>query len=113
MVIHGTQVPDLPGDEGTELGGLARLAVQMKRSLDTVNETSHVFHLPALPPAPPSPFTNSTAHTTTHQSPVPPATPVQDEFADYQVDVEFNRNCGTVKRPLYLFLWFQIRNGYD
>ncbi len=42
------------------------------------------IELPALPPKPPSPFTNSTAPTTTHQSPVPPTTPVQDEFADYQ-----------------------------
>ncbi len=40
--------------------------------------------LPPLPPDPPSAFTGLTAERTTQDSPVPPATPVQDEFADYQ-----------------------------
>lgn len=47
-VIQRTPIPDLSGEEGAKLGELARSAVDLKRSLDTANETSHVFHLPAL-----------------------------------------------------------------
>ncbi len=40
--------------------------------------------LPPLPPDLPSAFTGLTTERTTQDSPVPPITPVQDEFADYQ-----------------------------
>ena len=47
-VIQRTPVPDLSGKPGVPLSDLARCAIELKRSLDTTNETSHVFHLPAL-----------------------------------------------------------------
>jgi hypothetical protein len=46
--IQRTPVPDLSGEQGIKLGELARSAVDLRRSLDTANETSHAFHLPAL-----------------------------------------------------------------
>lgn len=47
-VIQGTPVPNLLGEPGTRLGNLARSSFDLKRSLDTSNETSHVFQLPAV-----------------------------------------------------------------
>jgi hypothetical protein len=47
-VIQRTPVPDLSGAEAKQLGSLALHCVEIKRDLDTANETSHVFHLPAL-----------------------------------------------------------------
>ncbi|RRR74211.1 MAG: hypothetical protein EI684_07550 [Candidatus Viridilinea halotolerans] len=46
--ISKTPVPDLDNPEGVRLGELALACVALKRDLDRVNETSHVFHLPAL-----------------------------------------------------------------
>ncbi|MHB1558062.1 MAG: BREX-1 system adenine-specific DNA-methyltransferase PglX [Isosphaeraceae bacterium] len=46
--IQRTPVPDLTRSEGARLGDLARSAVELKRSLDTAVEISHVFQLPAL-----------------------------------------------------------------
>ena len=47
-VIQRTPVPDLSNVDGEHVGELARSAVVRKQSLDTVNETSHVFMLPAV-----------------------------------------------------------------
>jgi hypothetical protein len=47
-VIQRTPIPDLPGDQGAELGDLALSAVESKRFVDSAKETSHVYHLPAL-----------------------------------------------------------------
>jgi hypothetical protein len=47
-VIQRTPVPDSSVPGGEKLGKLALLCVALKRDLDQVNETSHVFHLPAL-----------------------------------------------------------------
>jgi len=47
-VIQRTPVPDVSAQVGHRLGETARSAVKLKRSLDTANETSHVFQLPAL-----------------------------------------------------------------
>lgn len=46
-VIQRTPVPDLAASETYELASLARRAWSLKRSLDTVNETSHAFLLPS------------------------------------------------------------------
>lgn len=45
-LIQQTPVPDLTVDQRTELAALARRAWSLKRSLDTVTETSHAFLLP-------------------------------------------------------------------
>jgi hypothetical protein len=47
-VIERTPLPDLASEGGERLGPLARLCLDLKRGLDTANETSHVFHAPAL-----------------------------------------------------------------
>ncbi len=47
-VIQRTPVPELDNDARRHLGTLADDCVDLKRALDTVNETSHVFTLPAL-----------------------------------------------------------------
>src|SRR5262249_24889909 len=47
-VIQRTPVPDLSRERARNLGKLAQSALVLKRSLDTANETSHVFHLPTL-----------------------------------------------------------------
>jgi hypothetical protein len=47
-VIQRTPLPDISGEPGARLGDFARSAVDLKRSLDTAYETSHVFSLPAL-----------------------------------------------------------------
>jgi hypothetical protein len=47
-VVQRTPVPDLSNLDGEHLGELARSAVVLKQSLDTANETSHVFVLPAV-----------------------------------------------------------------
>jgi hypothetical protein len=46
-VIQRTPVPDLTADQETTLAALARRAWSLKRTLDTVEETSHAFLLPA------------------------------------------------------------------
>ncbi len=46
-VIQKTPVPDLAPEQRTRLAALARRAWSLKRTLDTVNETSHAFLLPA------------------------------------------------------------------
>ncbi len=46
-VIQKTPVPDLSGDQQAKLAALARLAWSLKRTLGTIDETSHVFALPA------------------------------------------------------------------
>lgn len=52
-VIQRTPVPDLSSTQRTQLDALARRAWSLKRSLDTVTETSHAFLLPlALRQAP-------------------------------------------------------------
>lgn len=45
-LIQQTPVPDLTPDQRTQLAALARRAWSLKRSLDTVTETSHAFLLP-------------------------------------------------------------------
>ncbi len=45
-VIQKTPVPDLSSEQRTHLATLARRAWSLKRTLDTVNETSHAFLLP-------------------------------------------------------------------
>jgi hypothetical protein len=47
-VVQRTPVPSLSNLDGEHLGELARSAVVLKQSLDTPNETSHVFVLPAV-----------------------------------------------------------------
>ena len=47
-VMQRTPVPDLSGTGGKQLGDSAVICVNLKRSLDTSNETSHIFYLPAL-----------------------------------------------------------------
>ncbi len=47
-VIQRTPVPDSSGRGGEELGKLALLCVALKRDIDRVNETSHMFLVPAL-----------------------------------------------------------------
>ncbi len=47
-IIQKTPVPDLRGPDADPLGELARDCVDIKRNLDTANETSHVFQRPAL-----------------------------------------------------------------
>ena len=46
-IIQATPVPDLGPETGERLASLARRAWSLKRTLDTVNETSHAFLLPA------------------------------------------------------------------
>jgi hypothetical protein len=46
-VIQKTPVPDLNADQQTPLAALARRAWSLKRTLDTIEETSHAFVLPA------------------------------------------------------------------
>jgi hypothetical protein len=46
-LIQQTPVPELTPEQRDLLSGLARRAWSLKRSLDTVNETSHAFALPA------------------------------------------------------------------
>lgn len=46
-LIQQTPVPDLSPNQRTQLATLARRAWSLKRSLDTVTETSHAFLLPA------------------------------------------------------------------
>ena len=47
-IIQEMPVPDLSGLDGEQLGKLACSSIDLKRHLDTANETSHVFHLSAL-----------------------------------------------------------------
>ena len=47
-VVQHIPVPDLDNLDGSHLGELARSAVVLKQSLDTTNETSHVFVLPGV-----------------------------------------------------------------
>ena len=47
-VIQGTPVPDISGEPGTRMGGLARSSFDLKRSFDASQETTHAFQLPAL-----------------------------------------------------------------
>ena len=47
-LIQKIPIPDLTSSEAVQLDKLAMACVHLKRKLDTVNETSHVFHLPAL-----------------------------------------------------------------
>lgn len=47
-VIQRTPVPDLTPDQRSQLATLARCAWSLKRSLDTVTETSHAFLLPLV-----------------------------------------------------------------
>lgn len=46
-LIQQTPVPDLPMEQSSNLAGLALSAWSLKRSLDTIEETSHAFALPA------------------------------------------------------------------
>jgi len=46
-VIQKTPVPNISAEQQTTLAALARLAWSLKRTLDTVEETSHAFLLPA------------------------------------------------------------------
>lgn len=46
-VIQKTPIPDLDAEQQAALAGLARRAWSLKRSLDTIEETSHAFALPA------------------------------------------------------------------
>ncbi len=46
-VIQRTPVPDLTSDQQAKLATLARRAWSLKRTLDTIEETSHAFLLPA------------------------------------------------------------------
>jgi hypothetical protein len=46
-VIQKTPVPDLNADQQASLAALARRAWSLKRTLDTIEETSHAFALPA------------------------------------------------------------------
>lgn len=46
--VQRTPVPDLNNQQGVRLGELALDCVELKRNLDRVNETSHVFHLPVM-----------------------------------------------------------------
>lgn len=46
-VIQRTPVPDLTPEQQAKLAALARRAWSLKRTLDTVEETSHAFALPA------------------------------------------------------------------
>lgn len=46
-VIQRTPLPDLTPEQQAELAALARRAWSLKRTLDTVEETSHAFLLPA------------------------------------------------------------------
>ncbi|MFA7679135.1 type II restriction endonuclease subunit M [Pseudomonas aeruginosa] len=46
-VIQQTPVPDLNSDQQNKLAALARQAWSLKRTLDTIEETSHAFALPA------------------------------------------------------------------
>jgi hypothetical protein len=45
-VIQRTPVPNLSGSQQNQLAALARRAWSLKRTLDTINETSHAFQLP-------------------------------------------------------------------
>jgi hypothetical protein len=47
-VVQRSPAPDCTGHGGKQLGDLARSAVVLKQTLDTNDETSHVFVLPAL-----------------------------------------------------------------
>lgn len=47
-VIQRTPIPDLNNAHGERLGKLATACIGLKRNLDTINDTSHVFILPAL-----------------------------------------------------------------
>jgi hypothetical protein len=47
-VIQRSPVPHLSGEQVARLGDLSRSAFDLKRSLDTASETSHVFQVPAL-----------------------------------------------------------------
>lgn len=47
-LIQKVPVPDLSGPQGVRLSELAMSCLDLKRTLDTANETSHVFYLPML-----------------------------------------------------------------
>jgi hypothetical protein len=47
-VIQRTPIADISGENGIKLGEITKFAVQLKRSIDTQDETSHAFYLPAL-----------------------------------------------------------------
>jgi hypothetical protein len=47
-VIEKTPIPELSGPRGQRLEEMALACVKLSRTLDRVNETSHIFHLPAL-----------------------------------------------------------------
>lgn len=47
-VIKRTPIPDLKGDQQATLAALALRAWSLKRTIDTIEETSHAFHLPAV-----------------------------------------------------------------
>jgi len=47
-LIQRTPVPSIPAQKSRELAERALSSVDIKRALDTANETGHAFHLPAL-----------------------------------------------------------------
>lgn len=47
-VVQRTPIPDLSGSYGSPLDSMAIQCVDLKRSFDSIDETTHAFHLPAL-----------------------------------------------------------------
>lgn len=47
-VVQRTPIVSITGNEGVNIGAITKKAVELKRSLDSMDETSHVFHLPVL-----------------------------------------------------------------
>lgn len=61
-VVQRSPVPNCTGHGGKQLGDLARSAVVLKQTLDTADETSHVFALPALLQVPGYTLAEGTQH---------------------------------------------------
>jgi len=47
-ILQQLPIPDLSETQTSLLGALALRCVELKRSLDSANESSHAFHVPAL-----------------------------------------------------------------
>jgi hypothetical protein len=47
-VMQRIPIPDLSNDLGVRMGKIARIAVLLKRAMDTSSENSHIYHLPIL-----------------------------------------------------------------
>jgi hypothetical protein len=81
-LVRQTPIPNISVSKSSHLCELARASLNLKRNLDTANETSHVFHLPALLQVPGDSLTN---RFTAKQKEL---TRVEQQLAKYQCDID-------------------------